>query len=372
MVFKSALWLVAAAVGLPLAAVQNAPRTAPVPRDSLEIVTSQARAVEAPAKRADVLRLLDRGRESYSLRNAGRAYDLKVTFTVNSYGQTEYDGVWEMEDVFDPRLGHRWTAKNGTSYAITRISTNDGMLYGEETASYVPLRLHEARAAFFDAIPASQNAARGSIRRADGTVNGARLNCVLLSGSRNALTAAAGRRLEESEDCFDQRSGLLQLHSQVPGRYYTYDYANGPRLGSHVLPRKVTVTEAGKIVTEISVESLTEIPAADPSLFVPTEEMKARGRAITLAGAQKIFRVLGPGPLAPGAPIQSVCVFGVVTPSGQLAEAHSLQPSDPNSQAAVQAAKRMTFPDTTPLGPQPQQHFVFVFEQFASSQQRGP
>lgn len=371
MVFKGTL-LLAAVVVLPLAAVQNAPRTAPVPRDPLEIVTGQARVVEAFAKRADVLRLLDRGRESYALRSAGRAYDLKVTFSVNSNGQTEYDGAWEMEDVFDPRLGHRWTAKNGTSYAITRISTNNGMLYGEETASYVPLRLHEARAALFDAIPAPQNAGRGSIRKADGILNGARLNCVFLSGSPNTLAAAGGRRWDESEECFDSHSGLLQLHSQVPGRYYTYDYSNAPRLGTHLLPRKVTVTEAGKTVTEISVESLEEIPAADPGLFAPTEEMKARGRAITLAGAQKLFRVLGPGPLAPGAPIRAVCVFGVVTPSGQLAEAHSLQPSDPNSDAAVEAAKQITIPDTTPLGPQPQQHFVYVIEQYASSQQRGP
>jgi hypothetical protein len=368
MVSKGALWLVAAVVGLPIAAVQNAPTTAPVARDPFEIVTGQARAVEAPAKRADILKLLDRGRESYALRSAGRAYDLKVTFSVNSNGQTEYDGAWEMEDVFDPRLGHRWTAKNGTSYAIIRISTNNGMLYGEDTASYVPLRLHEARAALFDAIPASQNAGRGSIRKADGILNGARLNCVLLSGSRNASAAAGGRRWDESEECFDPRSGLLQLHSQVPGRYYTYDYSDGPRLGSQLLPRKVTVTEAGKTVTEISVESLTEIPAADPGLFVPTAEMKARGRAITLAGAQKIFRVLGPAPLPSGATIRAICVFGVLTPSGQLAEAHSLQPSDPNTDAAVQAAKQMIFPETAPLGPQPQQHFVYLIEQYASSQ----
>ena len=130
MVSKGALWLVAGVVVLPLTAVQNAPRTAPVPRDPLEIVTSQARAVETRAKQADVVRLLNRGRESYALRSAGRAYDLKVTFTVNSNGQTEYDGAWEMEDVFDPALGHRWTAKHGNSYAITRISTNNGMLYG--------------------------------------------------------------------------------------------------------------------------------------------------------------------------------------------------------------------------------------------------
>lgn len=370
MMSKGALWLAAAVVALPLAAVQNSPRSAAVPRDPLEIVTSQARSVDVFAKRADVLRVLDRGRDGYALRTAGRAYDLKVTFTVNSNGQTQYDGSWEMEDLFDPKLGHRWTARQGNSYAITRISTNNGALYGEDSASYVPLRLHEARAALFDALPGSDNASRGSIRKADGVLNGTRLNCVLLSASRLPANAGAGRRWEESEDCFDQRSGLLELHSQVPGRYYAYDYTNGPRLGTHQLPKKVTITEAGKTVTEISVDSLSEIPEADPGLFVPTEQMKARGRAITLAGAQKMFRVLGP-PLSHNAPIQAICVFGVVTPSGQVAEAHSLQPSDPNSDAAVQAVMQMTFPNASPLGPQPQQHFVYVIEQYGPSPQRG-
>ena len=39
-----------------------------------------------------------------------------------------------------------------------------------------------------------------------------------------------------------------------------------------MLPRRVTVTEAGKIVSEISVDSLSELPVADPSLFVPTRK----------------------------------------------------------------------------------------------------
>jgi len=155
------------------------------------------------------------------------------------------------------------------------------------------------------------------------------------------------------------------VHSQVPGRYYAYDYSNAPQLDGHVLPRRVTVTEAGKIVTEISVDSLTELPAADPSLFVPTEEMKARGRAIALVGSQKFRRVLGSGGGSRGATVQPVCVFGVVTPSGELAEAHSLQPSDPNSQAAVEAARQMTFPPV-PFSSTPQQHFVFVTVEFVS------
>ena len=367
MVSKGMLWLISAG-GLWLVAFgQNAPRTAPIPSDPLEMVTGQVLAADASASRAAVVRLLERARNSYALRSGGHGYDLKVTFTANSGGQTEYDGGWEMEDVFDPKQGFRWTARAAASYAITRISAN-GMLYGEETADYIPLRLQEARAALFDPIPSSGTVDRGSIRKSTAIFNGAHLACVLLSGSGNAASATSGRRWDETEECIDPQSGLLRLHSQVPGRYYAYEYSNGLRLAGHVLPRKVTVTEAGKIVTVISVDSLTELPAADPSLFVPTEEMKARGRAIAMAGAQKIWRVSGGGPFSPNATAHAVCVFGVVTPSGQLVEAHSLQPSDPNSPAAVEAAKLMSFSQRTPLEAYPQQHFVFVIEKFVSSQ----
>jgi hypothetical protein len=270
-----------------------------------------------------------------------------------------------MEDVFDPKQGLRWTAQASDSYSITRISAN-GMLYGEDTANYIPLRLQEARAALFDPLPSAERAARASIRTSTATFNGAPLTCILLSGSKNSANAP-GRRWDETEDCIDPQSGLLQTHSQVPGRYYAYVYSDTPPLDGHVLPRQVTVTEAGKTVTAISVDSLTELPAADPNLFTPTEEMKARGRAIAMAGAETIWRDFGRGPSASGATVHIVCVFGVETPSGQLVEAHSLQPSDPNSQAAVEAAKHMSFSRPT-HGVQPQQHFVFVIEKFVSSQ----
>ena len=357
------LWLMAAG-GVSLAAFgQNAPRITPIPDDPLEMVTGRVSAVDAHPNRAAVVRLLNRARDSYALRSAGQGYDLKVTFTVNSGGQTEYDGPWEMEDVFDPRQGFRWTAKAAASYAITRISSN-GMLYGEETANHIPLRLQEARAALFDPIPSSGNVNRASIRKSAAIFNGAQLTCVLISGSGNAAGATPGRRWDETEECIDPQSGLLKVHSQVPGRYYAYDYSNGPQLAGHALPRKVSVTEAGKIVTEISVDSLTELPAADPSLFVPTDEMKASGRATAMTGAQKIWRASGPDALTPGMTTRPVCVFGIVTPTGQLVEAHSLQPSDPNSAAALDDAKQINFSHPTQPGARPQQHFVFVIENF--------
>lgn len=366
MVSKGRLTLILAG-GLSLAALcQNAPWTAPIPGDPLELVTGKTTAATQRASRAAVVRLLGRARDSFALRSAGHAYDLKVTFTVSSYGQTEYDGAWEMEEVFDPQHGYRWTARASAAYSITRVFSN-GVLYGEETASYVPLRLQEVRAALFDPIPSWKHVDRASIRTSTALFNGAQLNCVLLSGPGGAATAISGRRWDETEECIDPQSGLLRVHSQVPGRYYVYEYADAPQLDGHVLPRKVTVTEAGKIVTEISVDSLTELPSADPSLFVPTDEMKARGPAVAMTGAEKISRVAGRSQSASATTAGVVCVFGVVTPSGQLVEEHSLQPSDPNSQAAVEDAKQMSFAPRTATGARPQQHFVFVIENFIAS-----
>jgi hypothetical protein len=364
MVSKGMLWLLAAA-GLSLAASRlTPPIAAPIPNDPLELVTSRVRAVASSGKRADVAQLLDRARHSLALRSGSQGYDLKVRFTVDSGGQTGHDGAWKMEDIFDPKLGHRWTAGSSDSYTITRISSH-GKLYGEETEDYVPLRLQEARAALFDAIPSAQNVASAAIRQSPAVFNGARLTCVLLSGSQVDARSIPGRRWDESEECIDGESGLVRMHSQVPGRYFLYDYSDAPRLGDHILPRKVTVTEAGRTVTTISVESLTELTSPDPGLFVPTEEMKAKGRAISMARAQKIWHVAGRGPA--GAATHAVCVFGLVTPEGKLVEAHSLQPSDPNSNEAIEAAQQMTFAYPALLAPPPQQHFVFVIQEFGSS-----
>ncbi len=367
MVSKTVFRLIAAAA-LSLATFgQHAPRMTPVPGDALELVTGQVRSVDTKAGRDAKAQLLTHARDSYNLRSAARGYDLKVTFQVNSGGQTEYDGTWEMEDVFDPRQGLRWTAKAASGYTVTQISSKSGY-YREGTSNTVPLRLQEARAALFDPIPPAASVANGLIRTSTATFKGVPLTCVLLSSRGSTATGTAGRSWEETEACIDPRSGLLQVQSQVPGRYYSYDYSNAPQLGGHILPRKVTVTEAGKVVSEISVESLKRLPAADSALFVPTAEMKQGEPAIQMAGAQKLLLDSALGPLASSVTSRPVCVFGLVTSSGQLVEAHSLQPSDPNSPAAVDAAKRMNFFSPTRPGARHQQHFVFIIERFPASQ----
>ncbi len=368
--FSKSLCCLLAGSLMALAAGQPVTNTVPVPADPLELVTAQVRPIAGPSARTAVLSLLGRARDRYDLKNAGHAWDLKTTFTVNSGGQTEYDGTWQMEDIFDPKLGLRWTAKASAAYSITRISSN-GTLYGEQTGSYVPLRLAEARAALFDPIPPAASVAQASIRTANAMLGGVQLTCILFSGSGSnsgtSTNTTPGRHWMETEDCVDPQSGLLRVHSQVPGRYYLYDYSGGLQLNGRMLPSHVAVTEGGKTVTEISVDSLSDLPSSDPSLFVPTDEMKARGQATVLGGAQKLSIVSGQS--SPGATAHVVCVFGVVTADGQLVEAHSLQPSDPNSQAAVDAARQMNFASMSATSTRPQQHFAFIVARFFSPQQ---
>jgi hypothetical protein len=344
---KALFWLIAAAIA----------GDAAVPRDPLELVTGAASAV-APAERAGVLRLLQRARSGYALRAAGRAFDLKVRFTVNSGGQTAHDGTWEMEDWYDPAVGRRWTAKAADGYSITRISTF-GRMYGEESGTYVPLRLAEARAALFGPMPPVANANRGILRATTALYRGKTLTCVLMGGRAGV---AVGRRWGETEECIDTDSGLLVVHSLVPGRYYVYDYAGGSQLAGHALPHMIRITEAGTTVTTITVESLTELPGIDASLFAVPEAVRAEGRMPGLGGAQKVARLLGQASTA-----STVCVFGVVTAAGEVMEAHSLQPADPNSATAVDAVRRMKFARPVLPGIPPQQYFVFVIGRFEAA-----
>jgi hypothetical protein len=358
------LWLVA--LGLPpVAFCQNALRIAPVPRDPLELVTDQVQNAGTTTSRDAVLQVLARARNNYALRNSHQPWDLKVRFAVDSGGETNYDGAWQIEDRFAPGQGVYWTAKASAGYSMAGIFATNAT-YAEGTVSAVPLRLQEARAMLFNPIPSVAYAEGGSIRTSSATVHGLPVTCVLLARSRNNANPASGRGWEESEDCIDSQSGLLQVHSEVPGRYAVYDYTNAPRLGSHVLPRTVTVSEAGRIVSTISVESLQGVAGFDPSLFVPTDGMKAAGQATAMTSATRISRIQGQGPFTSGMTIRPVCVFGLVTPAGQLVEAHSLQPSDPNSEAAVKDAKAIDFSPSMHAGGPPQQHFVFVIEKFVS------
>jgi hypothetical protein len=348
----------AAVLGLPLAALCQT--AVPIPKDPLELVTGNAENVESPEARQAAIDLLKRARTNQVLRGNGHGYDLKVSFKVESGGQTLYDGAWEMEDLFLARLGLRWTAHATAGYRTTQIAAK-GLNFGEGTGT-LPLRLEEVRAVLFGAVTNTPD--RLKFRRAMAMYNGVQVTCYLTEGTVSVPTAGSGRRWDEAEECIDPQTGLLHVHSPVPGRYYAYDYTDALTLGNRVVPREVTVAEGGKAVTVVHVDSLTEISTADASLFEPTKEM-TWATTTQEAGKQAVFP--GKGTLPPDAIIHPVCVMGIATASGQLTEIHSMQPSDPNSQAAVAFAK--TLPFRTPVTPAggAEQHFEFIIVKFVAS-----
>jgi len=163
-------------------------------------------------------------------------------------------------------------------------------------------------------------------------------------------------------------SGGLAANSLAdPGTVLRLRILKRSGFAGHALPRKVIVSEGGRTVSTISVDSLTELPSLSKDLFVPTEQMKARGPSVAMGSAQKISRFAGPVPLTPEIAVQPVCLFGLVTSSGQLIELHSLQPNDPDSTAALEDARKMSFPPQPPGG-RPQQHFIFIIEKFPATE----
>src|SRR5580704_13023635 len=89
---------------------QKTPKVAPVPSDPLELVAGHTPAAETAATRDAALQLIARARTNYSLRSDGQGYDLKVSFAVDSQGQTDLDGAWDLEDIYVPVQGLHWTA----------------------------------------------------------------------------------------------------------------------------------------------------------------------------------------------------------------------------------------------------------------------
>ena len=182
-----------------------------------------------------------------------------------------------MEDLFSPDQGLRWTAKAAAGYTLTTISSK-GKVHGEGQRPLFPSAC--MRLAGFCSTPFSPplSPIADPFERLPRLSTMPRLPvfcCPVHATPPIRLWAVAGRK---PKSVSIPQSGLLQLHSEAPGRYAVYDYTSAPEIGGHILPRSVTITEGGRVVSTISVESLQQITAPIPSLFVPSDAMKAAGR----------------------------------------------------------------------------------------------
>jgi len=335
---------------------QSGPDIARVPENPLELASSGVHVVDAPEERDALIRLMDKARSYYTLKDARRAYHLKTSFTVTAGGDSRYDGDWQMDEIFAPGLGARLTAR--TSGSVFEQLTTSNLTYQNTPEGIFPLRLHEAHGHLLGALESTKNLRQDLIRTVAANLHGTPVTCLLLSNARRSSEAnSPGRFWQEREECIDHQTSHLLLHSPAPGLYVLYDFSEPVKFQTKELPAKMTVIENETTVIEERVESLEALPSPDPSDFTPTAQMRSGAPGTVMAGRQ----TLTVGPTRASVPIQTVVVFGLLTPDGKVSEAHPLQSSDPALiDAALRRVSQMRLQAPVAPGANREQHELFA------------
>jgi hypothetical protein len=350
------------AIAASLAAQAAAMAQPPIPSDPMELVAGNAQPVQDAEQRAAAIHLLTTARALSNVR--AYAYDLKTTFV--SSGASE--GSWSLEDTSPSRDIYRWTAQ-GPSYSAIHLH-KDQLVYGNQAAGAMPLRLAQVRMAIFFVYPMADTHA--SLRTAAGSLNGAEVTCVLVSHRAQNKAAAGGRAWDESEYCVDPRSGLMMSYSPAPGLYVAYDYTNAVHFHDKILAGKFTITEAGQTVVEARTESATDPGKLDPALFQPGG-MEKIGAGPLMTMPWRVRTRTGSARAGSNAAAQVVVLDGMVTADGQLSEIQVLASSNAglNQSALAKAAAWRSWesPEDAQPGATPQSHEVFFTVEFGPNDQ---
>ena len=316
----------------------NTPQMAPVPPDSLELVTGATQVPDTPEERSAVLTLLERARQNSDLHAAGSAaFDLRVTF--NASGNVLATGAGEMEETWFSPANWRWTGHLG-GFSLDRIFYG-GRLFDDKVADFIPIRVQMLRGAIFWPINFQQ--AHTLIRTAAAKWKGKDLTCVLISGDMAEATPTPGRRWIEREFCIETKTGLIQIISDAPGIYVVYDYTNALHFHGRVLPSQFTIFEGGNTVLESHLESIADAISGSEAV-TPSEQMKTHGPGPLLGGTIRFPRTV---PVAPGAAtVQPVIIHAILDRRGKVGDAEVVDGSGAAlGQSALDIVKRSVFPE---------------------------
>ena len=168
------------------------------PADPLELVIGPAQAVDTAEQRLAAIAALEKARDLSNIR--AQPYDLKTSFS--STGGSASDGNWALEDISPAKGIYRWTAQ-GPSYSVINLypNTTQGILYSNQAAGVVPLRLLQVREALFFVYP--RTGPQASIRTATGYLNGVQQNCFLVAYGFRGPALTGARDWQEAEFCTD-------------------------------------------------------------------------------------------------------------------------------------------------------------------------
>lgn len=309
---------------------------APVPTDSLELVTGATQVPATPQERAPVLELLERARQNGDLHAPGSAaFTLKASF--NASGNVHYTGSGEMEETWLSPFNFRWSARLG-NFELTRIASGN-RIFDDKPVNFIPIRLHMLRDAIF--WPINFNQAHALIRTATAQWKGAEVTCILTSGGMSDATPTPGRRWVEREFCVDNKTGLLQVLSDAPGIYVLFDYSNPLQFHGRTLASKISIVEGGKTVLDAQIRGIADADQNDTNLLTPTREMRSNSGPI-LSGTMRFPQNVS---VAAGASIiQPVIVHAILDKNGRVLDAELVESSDAQlSQTALALVKQSSY-----------------------------
>jgi Gram-negative bacterial TonB protein C-terminal len=307
---------------------QEAPKTAPLPYDPLELATGPTLVPDTAEKRTLLLNLLERARQNSAMHTPGTApFDIKVSF--NSVGDSHGTGYGELEETWLNGQTWRWSARLG-DYSQLRIFYQ-GAAYDDKPRGHMPLRLQMVRNSVF--WPVVGNFAPTLMRMATAKWEGTEVACILISGAGNEVSATPGRRWEENEFCIDPKTGLLRIHSEAPGIYSVYDYNGAIQFHGRTLPRQTTIVEGGTTVLQIHLDGI-EDANNDPNQFVPTKKMLSHGPGAIMVGPFR-FPESVRAPAGYSGEIKPVIVHAILDQKGKVLDAEVVGSSDPALSAAA-------------------------------------
>jgi TonB family protein len=174
------------------------------------------------------------------------------------------------------------------------------------------------------------------VRISSATLNGDPVTCVLLSGIEGPMAQTQSRLWVENEYCVSNTTGLLQVHSPVPGSYTVFGYSKKLQFHGKSMPDHFTTYVAGAQV--ITADLTIKDPAVTPEQLKPTPEMLAAGRSGVVLAEPTRMQISLPGS---SNVMGSVVIRAELNNQGNVTDAEVSAASDRSLvDSAVAAAKQ--------------------------------
>ncbi|HEY2381936.1 MAG TPA: hypothetical protein VGK48_12220 [Terriglobia bacterium] len=279
--FSSRILLVLIAIpALPLLAQVSSVTipTAPTPADPYELVTGAISALTEPADRVAAMNLIRTAAKNGISHNAEmNPFDYQVKF--NATGNVADTGSGELTETWLSGQNWRVTISLG-NYSMIRYGYS-GKVGDQIPVSRLPMRAQMLRNEVLWAIGNVNGGVPAGVRVSNAALNGEPVTCVLLSGVNGAMAQTQSRLWLENEYCVSTSTGLLQVHSPVPGTYTVFGYSRKLQFHGKFMPDHFTTYVAG--VQVITADMVVKDPALSSAQLRPPEAIPVGRGGVVLS-----------------------------------------------------------------------------------------